>query len=193
MRFKPDDPMSRYVGDFYPDKNRVLEALLYLMNKRSNLSQFQLVKAIFLADRFHFNEVGRPVTFDNYVAMELGPVPSLTYDLLKPAGLAFGDIYRSAPPWSATPQGRYYRFRAARKPNLEVLSETDLEALDYGLGKVLTLTKDELYKILHDDPAYKQAWSRRGRDQKRADMPAIGLLDKQDDALVANLAYATRA
>ena len=47
------------------------------------LTQYDIVKTLFLADRQHLNEFGRPITFDNYVAMTHGPVPSCSYDLLK--------------------------------------------------------------------------------------------------------------
>jgi hypothetical protein len=57
--------------------NRILAAMLFLMNEHPGLTQCQIVKSIFLADEQHLNTYGRPVTFDNYVAMPRGPVPSL--------------------------------------------------------------------------------------------------------------------
>jgi hypothetical protein len=193
MKLVPQEPLARYSveGGFRPNRKRILEALLYVMGKKDSLSQYPIVKSIFLADRKHLNEVGRPITFDNYVAMQQGPVPSLIYNLLMLPN-TFDEIYHSPRPWSVTRAGRYNRYRASRKPNLRVLSQTDQEALDEGFKTVSTLNTDQLEKLLHDDPGYKEAWGRRG-SKASAVTAAVSLLDDRDEALIANLAYATRA
>ena len=86
MRFEVPNPLDIYAhnGEFYPDKDRILAAALFLMNEYPGITQYQIVKSIFFADERHLNTYGRPVTFDNYVAMPRGPVPSLVLDLLKP-------------------------------------------------------------------------------------------------------------
>ena len=162
MNFVPQQPLARYVmsGGFRPNTSRILETLLYLMSKRDSLSQYPIVKSVFLADRQHLNEVGRPITFDNYVAMEQGPVPSLIYNLLVLPN-TFEEIYHSPRPWSVTRVGKRNLYRASRKPNLEVLSQTDQETLDENFKKVIILNKDQLAKLLHSDPAYKEAWGGR--------------------------------
>jgi uncharacterized phage-associated protein len=186
------DPLDSYAGnrDFFPNKDRVLEALVYLMERRDNLSQYQIVKSVFLADRKHLNEVGRPVTFDNYVAMRQGPVPSLVYDLLKSVS-TFAEIYKTDPPWSVTEKGPVKRFRAVRHHRRNILSDTDRECLDCGLDQVLKLSQQALEKLLHKDPGYAKAWKRKGT-KRSVNIPAVTLLDHADDALIANLAYATR-
>ena len=47
------------------------------------ITQYDIVKSLFLADKAHLNRYGRPITFDNYFAMKDGPVPNLAYNLLK--------------------------------------------------------------------------------------------------------------
>ena len=42
-----------------------------------------LLKLLYLADRAALTQMGQPITFDHYVSMDYGPVPSTTYDLLK--------------------------------------------------------------------------------------------------------------
>jgi len=68
-----------------PKKKKILNPVMYIIQQTPNLTQYYIVKAIFLADKSHLGKYGRPVTFDNYVAMKLGPVPSFTYNLLKPS------------------------------------------------------------------------------------------------------------
>lgn len=194
MRFAPQEPMTRYSAnrEFYPNRDRVLETLVYLMTRHPGITQYQIVKSVFFGDRKHLNEVGRPVTFDNYVAMKKGPVPSLILDLLKP-GANFFSIFKADPPWGTKTRGRAHEFRATRGVRQGVLSRTDLEALDYGLKMVLARTEDELEVLLHNDPGYKEAWKKRRNDDSSVAIPAGDLLDDKDEALIANLVYATRA
>lgn len=42
-----------------------------------------LLKLLYLADRAALTQMGQPITFDQYVSMNHGPVLSTTYDLLK--------------------------------------------------------------------------------------------------------------
>ena len=66
-----------------PNIAKIRESVLFLLNSASgDLDQYKIAKAIFLADVSHLNQYGRPVTYDNYVAMRFGPVPSKTYELL---------------------------------------------------------------------------------------------------------------
>ncbi|HBP60233.1 MAG TPA: hypothetical protein DD668_11675 [Alphaproteobacteria bacterium] len=67
-----------------PNTAKIRESVLFLLNNTSaGLDQYKIAKAIFLADVGHLNKFGRPITYDNYVAMKFGPVPSKTYDLLR--------------------------------------------------------------------------------------------------------------
>ena len=72
-----------------PNGPKVWEAILHVIREadRRNIrvTQFEILKTLFLADRAHLNRYGRPITFDEYVAMQDGPVPSLAYDVLKEA------------------------------------------------------------------------------------------------------------
>ena len=78
--------VSEYVH-MKPNVGRILAALYHVIkearDRKRDVSQYDLVKSLFLADRSHLNEWGRPITYDNYTAMKHGPVPSLAYDLLK--------------------------------------------------------------------------------------------------------------
>src|SRR5438132_1011033 len=82
-----------------------------------------------------------PITFDNYVAMKDGPVPSATRDVLQPKfdHRAFYD--ETWPPWDRVPSpqdgARAFKFvRPKRQPNVRVLSESDRNALAESLSIV---------------------------------------------------------
>ena len=181
-----DDPLLAYAGDFYPNKDRILAAILFLMQIRPGISQYQVVKSVFLADKAHLNSVGRPVTFDKYVAMKQGPVPSLVYALLMDS-LVFVRIYRRSPPWRVESAKNSNRYHALETPDATALSITDKNALRAGLEMVLRLSYKELSARLHDDPAYVEAWGRRGRAAS-VPMKAVKLLEDENEEKILDLA-----
>lgn len=69
--------------EFAFDRDAVLAALGYLQQKLPGLTRHQALKLLYLADLLHLERYGRPITGDVYVAMDYGPVPSKTYDLIK--------------------------------------------------------------------------------------------------------------
>ena len=138
-----------------PNRAKIIEAILFLISEadKSNkpITQCDIVKSIFLADRRHLNEFGRPVTFDNYCAMEHGPVPSLAYDILKST-----DDF----PWtrSDTDTARKNYHTARRAVDEDVLSPSDMKVLSDALTTVRSLGFGQIKKLTHEDPAYVDAW-----------------------------------
>lgn len=164
-----------------PNVNRILAAIAFVIGEAAkrghNLSQYDLVKTLFLADRAHLNEWGRPITFDNYAAMKHGPVPSLAYDLLKANSKALKDYQIAALPWVSKDQGMGKKHFFPVEPSFpcgEYLSESDIEALSDSLGTVLRLGFGQIRMLTHLDPAYVAAW--RDDDDKAAYAMNLALL-----------------
>ena len=86
--------------------------------------------------------------------MEFGPVPSSAYNLMKRDDRA-----------TAEDQEVFDRFllvdgndiKAKMPPDLNYLSETDVEALDYALHQYGHLTPAQLSKLSHNEPAWREA------------------------------------
>lgn len=173
------------VVSFRPDVSRILAAVAYIIgdveSKGWRPTQYDVVKALFLADRQHLNEYGRPVSFDNYVAMKHGPVPSVAYDLLKnePKTLAkfgLGDL-----PWKSEPgeQGKVYFHSASTAWTGDILSPSDILALEAASKVIQSLSFGQIRKLTHGDPAYVDAWEDES-DLKRFPM-SLGLLFEVPD------------
>lgn len=152
-----------------PNVDRILAALVYVIGEAGkrgrNVSQYDLVKTLFLADRAHLNEWGRPITFDNYAAMKHGPVPSLAYDLLKANSKALKDYQIGVLPWVSKDQGmgkKHFFPVEPFFPSGDYLSESDTEALSDSLGTVLRLGFGQIRRLTHEDPAYVEAWREDG-------------------------------
>jgi hypothetical protein len=199
MTFEASNPLEAYArnGDFYPDKDRILAAMLFLMNEHPGITQYQIVKSIFLADEEHLNRYGRPVTFDNYVAMPQGPVPSLVLNLLRPErAWEFLEIYQVDRPWMyrARPSrsGRAWEHYPDHGADMDVLSTTDVAALREGLRLVRELPPEELDKRLHHHPAYVEAWGRK-KAKRSVPMKTELLLRRERSAdIIADLSFISR-
>ena len=147
---------------------KILAAIIHVIavaeKQRVPVTQYDILKALFIADKSHLNEYGRPITFDNYCAMRAGPVPSLAYDLLKGNKKVLKDRNISHLPWDRTPghSGRYYY----SKPNIvefdDVLSRSDKLALSNALSVIHSLTFGQIRALTHNDPAYMEAWEESG-------------------------------
>jgi hypothetical protein len=196
MSFEVPNPLDIYArnGEFYPDKDRILAAVLFLMNEHPGITQYQIVKSIFFADEQHLNTYGRPVTFDNYVAMPRGPVPSLVLNLLKPPrAWEFFAIYGYEPPWlchlKPSRGGTAFEYYPQCKADMDALSSTDVAALREGLRTVRELSEAELDRRLHSHPAYKEAWQRR-KNKLSVPMKAALLLRRERSSdVIGDLSY----
>lgn len=141
------------------------------------LTQYDIVKSLFLADRQHLNEWGRPVTYDNYVAMKHGPVPNVAYDLLKANEKTMRSFGIHELPWKNEPMGAGKLRFSLGGHNLDVeefLSHSDVEAISQAVSMVQSLGFSQVRRLTHQDPAYLDAWIEDG-DRKAYSMK-LGLL-----------------
>lgn len=108
------------------DVEKAIEILLYITEKTSNV--YNVLKVVYFADKDHLRKYGRLICGDSYVAMSKGPVPSGLYDIVK---FMRGD----GPPWFNIPDKNAlsvvgHDITPNRSPNLDLLSESDIECLD---------------------------------------------------------------
>jgi len=73
--------------NFKFNKEKAIAAILYItsqLKKNGYESDLHKVfKILYFADRKHLATYARPITGDDYIAMDNGPVPSSIYDILK--------------------------------------------------------------------------------------------------------------
>lgn len=136
------------------DVEKTIEVLLYIAERCPD--QYTALKVLYFADRIHLERYGRLICGDSYVAMRYGPVPSGAYDLVKLAG---GRRYLLLEKLSVEEafslQGN--SIVPHRPPNLEYLSESDIECLDEAIERFGSLSFSALKKASHADPAYQGA------------------------------------
>lgn len=155
-------------GGMTPNGPKVREALVHVIREADRadvrLTQFEVLKTLFLADRAHLNRYGRPITFDQYVAMQDGPVPSLAYDVLKEALGPLQEAGITEPLWRSEPAGgkKIHYFGATREASEDILSESDIEELTTAFELVRKWGYKATWEHVHKDRAYNEAWPKRG-------------------------------
>jgi len=137
---------------FQFNQTKAIEAILYLTQKVSNSDIYGICKLLYLVDKTSLEKYGRFVFGESYYAMKEGPTPSNAYDLLKQVAKA--SVY------GLRVDGN--QIVPLRNPDLECLSESDIECLDqiisvYGHAPNWFRSKDA-----HDD-AWRESWDKRGR------------------------------
>lgn len=148
----PDHPIR-----FSFNESKTVEAVVFIAQCWSGITPFFLSKVLFFADRDHLRQYGRPVTGDSYVAMASGPVPSRVYDMLKGNLDYFGDPGAIVKAIRVDHNERWARIYADREPDLDLLSETDIELLKAAVEFCHGKSFAELSELTHQEPAWAQA------------------------------------
>lgn len=148
---------------FDPDK---AVAVISLLASRGlpELTKGKACKLVFLADHLHLVRYGRPITGDWFTAMDHGPVPSNTLDLLDALeqGLPTSDAALALIQHLSLDRSYQYPRLAAPGPiQLDSLSRSDIKALDEVIVKYGQMSFNQLRALTHEYEAYKTAWNRR--------------------------------
>ena len=159
---------------------KIVQALYYVLTKIGTADKLKLVKLLYLADEYHLLKYGRTVTGDEYWAMSWGPVGSVTKDIL-----SFDDDESTEYKYISRLIKKIndYTFKAQEtEVDLDMLSETDIEALDFIVKHFGAKTKDELIRFTHKYPEWKQ-YERLFKEgfTRREKINTIELFERIDD------------
>jgi len=140
--------MNKPVGLFKEEKT--LNAILYIASRMGGaVDMHKLSKTLYFADSEHLSKYGRSITGDVYIKMKYGPVPSKTDDILKAVR---GDSFFS---FAADKFRAYFHFindftiACDKKPDVDWLSDSDMECLDDAIEKCKNKSFNELTSISH--------------------------------------------
>jgi uncharacterized phage-associated protein len=139
------------------NREKAIEALVYVASKRPGIDVFQVCKIFFYADLSHFRKYGRPVTGDQYYAMKNGPVPSFIYDAIKrnldPQIVSFINDRLEF-----DSEENYYRMTVKRPFDESLFSRTDIACIDEAINQFADMPFRQLWDFVHDEPAYKATY-----------------------------------
>lgn len=131
---------------------KAIEVILYILNKynKEGINMYNLIKMIFAADKYHLNQYARPVTGDCYIRMQYGTVPSTILDYLKFSELTLQSIDDKEYPF----RNDGHKFYATRAYNIDLLSESDIEAIEYGIKEYYGLSFAEVESKNHKEKCW---------------------------------------
>ena len=137
------------------DFKKATQALNYLaMNFGGKINKMQAIKLIYFADRYHLRKYGRPVTNDEYVAMEYGSVGSKTKDIAE--NTTFLDKIESEYSERYIKKPDQYYIQSINEVDMDVFSDSDTEALDFAINNLRRFDQYDLAKISHAYPEWKK-------------------------------------
>lgn len=131
---------------------KAVNSLLYSLQQLGGKTDMhKLCKILYFADQKHLSKYGRSITGDTYIAMQYGPVPSCVDDILKALR---GDSFFSSND-NITELKNYLFFenrfiiRGLKSPDLDELSVSDIECLDFAINLCRSKNFAELTAFSH--------------------------------------------
>jgi len=136
------------------DSNIILECFYYLSKKMdTSIDKLAGIKFLFFADRYHLRKYGRLISEDTYYALPHGPVASNSLNILNEvmngdnAGANKTYLNRKSENSFVAVENQY---------ELDYLSESDIEALDFVIEKFSNKDTWELRNLTHEYPEWKR-------------------------------------
>jgi uncharacterized phage-associated protein len=125
------------------NKQKSIESILWLIQKGES-NMYNILKMLFEAEKYHLNKYGRPITGDDYYAMDFGIVPTETYRMIR------DDLSRGS---FCKEENNMIKLREA---NLSHLSKSDVKALTHGYDKYAGLDFNQVMIKNHEESAWKK-------------------------------------
>ncbi|ALA17185.1 MULTISPECIES: Panacea domain-containing protein [unclassified Chelatococcus] len=142
--------------DFVLNKEKAVEALVYVAAKFPGVGRFHAAKILYFAERFHLRRYGRPILGDRYIAMDHGPVPSFAYDVLK--GTVYPSDRKLIEGALVTKDGFHHpEYEASREPDMSLFSQSDIECLDEAIEHCAGKSFGEISDETHEHVAWAKA------------------------------------
>lgn len=147
------------------DFEKFLAVVQYMAWKSvPELDKYKICKLLFLADKFHLVQYGRPIIDDRYCALRYGPVPSHSLDLLNEAirtedtSQAGPEILEMLAVLELDRRYQYPRFSSKKSPAFHSLSKSDVMVLDHIIEKYGARDFNSLKSLTHTMYAYRKIW-----------------------------------
>lgn len=151
------------------DPEKLVQALTFFAFRGvRDLDKMKAAKLLFHADKYHLLKYGRPVIGDQYACMEYGPIPSASLNVMNdvvahdphfpPVAKPLFDEYLLV---ERSLFRKYPVFRAKKAADLEVFSDSDVEALEYAFENYGSKSGWKLSEQSHEEPAWRIANEQR--------------------------------
>lgn len=134
---------------------KIVQVLNYFALKSGGkINKMKALKLVYFSDRYHLRRFGRFVSDDTYFAMDYGPVPSLACDIAKNNRFLDKKYLLYANEYIKTCNRLEYK--SMQKPDFDLLSDSDIEAMDYIWDRFGGLDQFQLADKTHYYPEWKK-------------------------------------
>lgn len=130
---------------FAPAKARA--AVHWMLRRHPSCDLHTGLKSCYFADKEHLNKHDRPIFGATYRAMKFGPVPLEIYDMVQGSPLYLAELGAERYPWVL--QGYMLKISDNEDPDMSVMSESDMESLEYGYKLSRSMTFNERTAATH--------------------------------------------
>ncbi|MDR0658691.1 MAG: SocA family protein [Mediterranea sp.] len=163
-------------------------SVLYVLNKAGGaLDKYRIYKSLYFANKEHLNKYGRLIVSDTFFALPNGPVPTKlanVFDSMRGGDISRKDRVLFSPILESVEHCGYDAdnfFRAKERPDMDELSQSDIECLEFGLNKCKGKSFGEIKEESHDS-----AWEKASQKPR---LKSIDILDMIDDENVRMKEY----
>jgi len=151
--------------------SKAAQIAAYLLHRASGrMPHLKLMKLMYLADRLCLENYDRPMSKDNFVSMDYGPVLSKTYDLMK--GKVKSDAWSSY--LSPIDNNEISLAKEVGLTQLGKLSRADIKVLDEVCRRYGHINEFDLSELTHEFPEWRNPSGSSTPIQVRAILQAIG-------------------
>lgn len=130
---------------------KAIEILVWLANRIPKIDIYHIAKIIYYAEKEHLNKYAKPIIGDTYIRMSYGQVPSGVRDLITRNSWLDPHYLDYLTQSLVINKDPYENLTALREPRLEYFSKTDVECLEWSLGKYGEMPFPELKKESHKE------------------------------------------
>jgi uncharacterized phage-associated protein len=140
------------------DYKKAVQTLnFFALKEGGKIDKLKALKLVWLADRYHLRNFGRPIINDTYFAMEYGPVASSVKDLASFCYLSDSeDNYEKIYLEEFLKKADEYGIESVKGIDKQVFSKTDIEVLDTIYSEYGKIKPFDLAKISHKFPEWKK-------------------------------------
>ena len=157
--------------------DKIKAVVLYILQHFPNgLDYVKLFKIMYFAQRSYLTEYGICIIEDTFKARQKGPVPALTYKVMKKVegGESFEECFDLNDFASSISVDEDQIVKAIKKPDMDYIADMEVECLDKTIGQYANVDSNDLSKLSHDG-AYNKVKRRMKDDPEKDVLTAIDI------------------
>lgn len=167
------------------EKKKLIEIVLYILNKTKGVTTYQLNKLLYFAEMKHLANWGTPLVPDTFQAWKLGPVPRYLYKAIKHMDLPEKPFtVELANNIEFAGDDAPSMLIAKREADMDYLSVSALTSLDESIREYAHLTFAELKEKSHDS-AWQEA--RKKGEAEEISRLSMAKIITDDEAMLEHI------